>query len=70
MNIQKIEKPCNGWTIEYLKNYNFTFTSSNVINCKNLVITILNNYLSYFYYVEKEKNNVIYINEEYVIIIH
>lgn len=69
MNIQKIEKPCNGWTIEYLKNYTFSFVNSNVISHKDLIIFLLNKYLPYFYQVEIEKKYLIYINEEYVVLL-
>lgn len=71
MNIQKIEKPDDGWTIEYLKQYNFSFTDSNVVNHKNLVIIILNNNLPFFYIVnQEEKSEDIYINEEYITLLH
>lgn len=70
MNIQKIEKPDDGWTIEYLKQYNFSFTNSNVVKCKNLVIVILNKNLPFFYIVNEEKKSKdIYINEEYIILL-
>ena len=66
MNIQKIEKPENGWTREYLKTLNghFAVTNTAIINKYSRVIfMILNDCLPYFYI--SDNFQYIFINEEY-----
>ena len=49
--IEKIVQPANGWTIEFLGNYNFDFFRNNIIKVNNTaVLEILNNSLPFFYY--------------------
>ncbi len=66
MKIQKIEKPQDGWTEEYLKGFNFSFSYGGIFTYKKTVLFLLNKYLEYFYSVQSTNTNYIFINNEYI----
>ena len=67
MEIRKIEKPQDGWTEEYLKKFDFSFSYGGIFTYKKTVLFLLNKHLEYFYYIEECAHiHYIFIKNEYI----
>ena len=71
MDIQKIERPENGWTKEKLEQYGFTFYSQQIAPAYlNLTILLLNKNLPYFYCTHSKYYKFIFIQNNFINDLH